>query len=70
MDDWLYALYCLSGVLFFYLVTSACLQRHSSEVDDQASLMPFADDPAVARRVEAATGKPVPAVAPDAALKA
>ncbi|CAI8730323.1 Cbb3-type cytochrome c oxidase subunit 3 [Pseudomonas donghuensis] len=70
MDDWLYALYCLSGVLFFYLVTSACLQRHNGEVDDQASLIPFADDPAVARRVEAATGKAVPAVAPDAALKA
>lgn len=68
MDAWLYALYCLTGVLFFYLVTSACLRRHSSEVDEQVSLMPFADDPPVARRVEAAIGKAVPARAPDARL--
>ncbi|MNH18577.1 hypothetical protein D3C77_45810 [compost metagenome] len=70
MNEWLYALYCLNGVVFFYLVTSVCLRGHSREVDDQASLMPFADDPAVAQRVEQAIGKPVPAVKPDVALKA
>ncbi|KJK09922.1 MULTISPECIES: hypothetical protein [Pseudomonas] len=70
MDQWLYALHCINGVLFFYLVTSVCLRGHSREVDDQASLMPFADDPAVAQRVEQAIGKPVPAVKPDVALKA
>ncbi|QYX50282.1 cbb3-type cytochrome c oxidase subunit 3 [Pseudomonas tussilaginis] len=66
----MYALHCINGVLFFYLVTSVCLRGHSREVDDQASLMPFADDPAVAQRVEQAIGKPVPAVKPDVALKA
>ncbi|MFK8333184.1 cbb3-type cytochrome c oxidase subunit 3 [Pseudomonas sp. BJa5] len=70
MDEWLYALYCLTGVLFFYLVTSACLRGHSRDVDEQVSLLPFADDPAVAQRVEQALGRPVPAVAPEAALKA
>lgn len=70
MDSWLYALYCLTGVVFFYLVTSACLRGHSHEVDEQVRLMPFADDPAAAQRVEQAIGTPVPAVRPDAALKA
>ncbi|MCW2271675.1 hypothetical protein D3C77_05910 [compost metagenome] len=70
MNEWLYALYCLSGVLFFYLVTSACLRGHDREVDDQTSLIPFADDPLVAQRVERAIGKPVPAVKPDAAFRA
>ncbi|MDD2046770.1 cbb3-type cytochrome c oxidase subunit 3 [Pseudomonas putida] len=70
MDQWLYALYCLTGVVFFYLVTSACLRGHSREVDDQVSLMPFADDPVAAQRVEQAIGKPVPAVKPDSALEA
>ncbi|TDF84369.1 cbb3-type cytochrome c oxidase subunit 3 [Pseudomonas sp. H9] len=70
MDSWIYALSCLTGVAFFYLVTSACLRGHSREVDEQVSLIPFADDPVVAQRVEQAIGKPVPAVRPDAALKA
>ncbi|PWB32426.1 CcoQ/FixQ family Cbb3-type cytochrome c oxidase assembly chaperone [Pseudomonas sp. SDI] len=70
MNDWLYGLYCFSGVLFFYLITSACLKRHDTRIDDEASLIPFADDPQVARRVERAIGKAVPATAPDAALKA
>ncbi|PPS64603.1 CcoQ/FixQ family Cbb3-type cytochrome c oxidase assembly chaperone [Pseudomonas sp. BRM28] len=56
--------------MFFYLITSACLRRHSDQVDDQASLIPFADDPVVARRVEQAIGRPVPAEAPEALLKA
>jgi hypothetical protein len=35
-----------------------CLRSHSAQSLDDASLMPFADDPEVARRVELATGKP------------
>ncbi|WP_422418684.1 cbb3-type cytochrome c oxidase subunit 3 [Pseudomonas sp. GZD-222] len=70
MNEWLYALYCLNGIVFFYLVTTVCLSGHSREVDDQVSLMPFADDPDAAQRIEQAIGKPVPAVKPDAALKA
>ena len=70
MNDWGYAVSCLSALLFFYWVTTACLQRHTHDVDDEASLIPFADDPAVARRVEQAIGKTVPATAPPAAFKA
>ncbi|MEG1040524.1 MAG: cbb3-type cytochrome c oxidase subunit 3 [Pseudomonas sp.] len=69
MDSWMYAVYCLTGVVFFYLVTSACLRGHSQDVDEHVSLLPFADDPAVAQRVEQAIGKPVPATRPDAALE-
>ena len=54
MSEWLYGAYWVAGVVFFYLITSACLRRHSDQVDDQASLIPFADDPVVARRVEQA----------------
>lgn len=70
MNEWMYGLYCVTGLVFFYLITSACLKRHSNEVDDQTSLIPFADDPAVARRVEQAIGRPVPAEAPEALFKA
>ncbi|KTC22349.1 MULTISPECIES: hypothetical protein [Pseudomonas] len=70
MNGWAYGLYCVTGLVFFYLITSACLRRHSDQVDDQASLIPFADDPVVARRVEQAIGRPVPAEAPEALLKA
>jgi hypothetical protein len=41
------------------------LRGQSKESLDEASLMPFADDPEVARRVELATGKRVNAVAPE-----
>lgn len=70
MNEWLHGLYWVAGLVFFYLITSACLKRHSDEVDDQASLIPFADDPPVAQRVEQAIGRPVPAEAPEASLKA
>ena len=70
MNEWMYGLYCVTGLVFFYLITSTCLKRHSNEVDEQASLIPFADDPTVARRVEQAIGRPVPAEAPEALLKA
>lgn len=70
MDLCLYVLHCLSGVVCFYLLSRACLRGHAPEDVDQASLMPFADDPVVAQRVEKAIGKPVPALAPDAAFAA
>jgi hypothetical protein len=41
------------------------LRGQSQKSLDDASLMPFADDPEVARRVELATGKPINAVAPE-----
>ena len=43
------------------------LQGQSDKSLDDASLIPFADDPDVARRVELATGKPIDAVAPQEA---
>jgi len=44
-----------------------CLRGQSDQSLDDASLMPFADDPEVARRVEQATGKQINAVAPEEA---
>ena len=45
------------AVIGLYCAISYCL-KHQTEGDiDEASLIPFADDPEVARRVELATGK-------------
>ncbi|MBH8612992.1 MULTISPECIES: cbb3-type cytochrome c oxidase subunit 3 [Pseudomonas] len=52
------------GVASLWLGVEYCLRSHSAQSLDDASLMPFADDPEVARRVEQATGKTVKAVAP------
>ncbi|MBC3239584.1 hypothetical protein ACVWXR_003470 [Pseudomonas lurida] len=52
---------CLYGAVEY------CLRGESDKSLDDASLMPFADDPEVARRVEQATGKQINAVAPQAA---
>ena len=50
------------AVISIYCAVSWCL-KHKTEKDiDEASLIPFADDPEVARRVELATGKTVNAV--------
>ena len=49
-----------------WLGVEYCLRSHSAQSLDDASLMPFAADPEVARRVEQATGKTVKAVAPPA----
>jgi hypothetical protein len=43
------------------------LRRETADSLDEASMVPFADDPEVARRVELATGKTVKAVAPEVA---
>ncbi|KAA0980122.1 cbb3-type cytochrome c oxidase subunit 3 [Pseudomonas sp. ANT_H12B] len=44
-----------------------CLKHQTAESLEEASLIPFTDDPEVARRVELATGKAVKAVAPEVA---
>ncbi|ATE77431.1 MULTISPECIES: hypothetical protein [Pseudomonas] len=57
----------LLGVLGLWLAIEYCLKHQTAESLDDASLIPFADDPEVARRVELATGKTVKAVAPEEA---
>ena len=52
------------GVLSLWLAVEFCLKHQTAESLDEASLIPFADDPEVARRVELATGKTINAVAP------
>jgi hypothetical protein len=56
-----------SGVVFLWLAIEYCLRHQTTDSLDDASLLPFADDPEVARRVELATGKTVKAVAPEEA---
>ncbi|MGH2423411.1 MULTISPECIES: cbb3-type cytochrome oxidase subunit 3 [Pseudomonas] len=61
-DVWgLVMMVCLYGAVEY------CLRGQSDQSLDDASLMPFADDPEVARRVEQATGKQINAVAPEEA---
>ncbi|WLH92980.1 cbb3-type cytochrome c oxidase subunit 3 [Pseudomonas sp. FP453] len=60
MWGWLMLL-CLYGAVEY------CLRGQSEKSLDDASLIPFADDPDVARRVEQATGKQVNAVSPEQA---
>ena len=55
----------LLGVLGLWLAIEYCLKHQTAESLDDASLIPFADDPEVARRVALATGKKVNAVAPE-----
>jgi cbb3-type cytochrome oxidase subunit 3 len=55
------------AVMCLYLSVEYCLRNQSAESLDEASLIPFADDPPVARRVELATGKTVKAVTPEVA---
>ena len=57
----------LLGVLGLWLAVEYCLKHQTAESLDEASLIPFADDPEVARRVELATGKTVKAVPPEEA---
>ncbi|WP_282413885.1 cbb3-type cytochrome c oxidase subunit 3 [Pseudomonas sp. PS01299] len=55
------------GVVFLWLAVEYCLRHQTAESLDDASMVPFADDPEVALRVELATGKTVKAVAPEEA---
>jgi len=52
-------------VLCLYASVEYCLRGQSESSLDDASLLPFADDPEVAQRVELATGKRIQAVAPE-----
>ncbi|KJZ35051.1 MULTISPECIES: hypothetical protein [Pseudomonas] len=52
-------------VLVLWLGVEYSLKRQTPQSLEDASLIPFADDPEVARRVELATGKVVNAVAPE-----
>ncbi|OZY59519.1 hypothetical protein CJF39_10405 [Pseudomonas lundensis] len=45
-----------------YFAISGCLKHQTERDIDDASLIPFADDPEVARRVEQATGKTIQTV--------
>lgn len=53
----------LLAVATLYCLIELCLKRHTEQDLDEASLMLFADDPEVARRVEQATGKRIQTVA-------
>ena len=55
----------LAAVICLYGAVEYCLRGQSEQSLDDASLLPFADDPEVAQRVEQATGKQVNAVAPE-----
>ncbi|MGC6373017.1 cbb3-type cytochrome c oxidase subunit 3 [Pseudomonas sp. K2I15] len=55
----------LAAVIGLYGAVEYCLRGQSRESLDEASLIPFADDPEVARRVALATGKQVNAVVPE-----
>ncbi|AMZ70737.1 MULTISPECIES: hypothetical protein [Pseudomonas] len=54
-------------VVSVWMTVQCCLKRQTKQSVQEASLIPFADDPEVARRVELATGKVVNAVAPEEA---
>ena len=59
----------VGAVACLYRAVEYCLRHQSAKSLDDASLIPFADDPEVARRVELATGKRIDAVAPPEAKK-
>ena len=52
-------LWSLIAVTVFYLSVQICLMRGNPRELDEASMLPFADDPEVARRVERETGRRV-----------
>ncbi|MGJ7515373.1 cbb3-type cytochrome c oxidase subunit 3 [Pseudomonas baetica] len=54
------------GAVSLWLAVEYCLKCQTAKSLEEASLIPFADDPEVARRVEEATGKTINAVAPQA----
>ena len=51
-----------AAVISLYFAVGWCLKHKTAKDIDEASLMPFADDPEVAHRVELAIGKTVNAV--------
>ncbi|MFP6849403.1 MAG: cbb3-type cytochrome c oxidase subunit 3 [Pseudomonas sp.] len=47
----------LSVLILFYLCVQICFVRSTTRDLDEATMLPFADDPEVARRVERETGR-------------
>lgn len=54
MANELWLLTCLS---LFFIAVQLCLSGRSQRSLDEATMLPFADDPEVARRMEQATGR-------------
>lgn len=54
MANELWPLTCLS---LFFIAVQLCLSGRSQRSLDEATMLPFADDPEVARRMEQATGR-------------
>ncbi|AYF88472.1 cbb3-type cytochrome c oxidase subunit 3 [Pseudomonas sp. DY-1] len=52
-----YALLSLAALTFFYLAIQASLGGRSQRQMDEATMLPFADDEPVARRMERATAR-------------
>lgn len=50
-------LWFLICIALFFAAVQACLSRASPRDTDEAAMLPFADDPEVAQRMERATGK-------------
>lgn len=51
------ALWLLACATLFFLAVQCCLAGRSQRSLDEATMLPFADDPEVARRMEQATGR-------------
>ena len=54
MTNELWLLACAS---LFFITVQSCLAGRSQRCLDEATMLPFADDPEVARRMEQATGR-------------
>ncbi|SEP91054.1 hypothetical protein SAMN05216600_102236 [Pseudomonas cuatrocienegasensis] len=50
-------LWGLIVLALFYVGVQACLAQSGADSLDEAAMLPFADDPEVARRVELETGR-------------
>ena len=50
-------LWPLACVTLFFIAVQLCLSGRSQRSLDEATMLPFADDPEVARRMEQATGR-------------
>ncbi|MNF28803.1 hypothetical protein D3C84_94960 [compost metagenome] len=70
MTEFDFELLTLVTIVLFFIVTELCLRNREPDAHGEASMLPFADDPQVARRVEQATGKTIEAVNPPASLRA
>ncbi|WP_236234536.1 cbb3-type cytochrome c oxidase subunit 3 [Pseudomonas tohonis] len=55
--DGFYGLLSLGALVFFYVATQLSLGGKDQRQIDEATMLPFADDEPVARRMERATGR-------------